>query len=86
MYDFSDIRVVKGDYIKLQSVSLQYLLTPDQCAKLRMKGASVQFSGNNLFTIANKALRGQDPSQSGSAANINLSIRPVYALNFNISL
>ena len=86
MYDFSDLRVVKGDYLKLQYVSLQYMLTREQCAHLHLKGASIRLTGSNLFTIANKALRGQDPSQSGSAANINLSIRPVYALNINLSL
>ena len=85
MYDFSDLRVVKGDYLKLQYVSLSYMLPREICNKWRIKGATVQLTGSNLFTIANKALRGQDPSQSGSAPNINLSIRPVYALNFNCS-
>lgn len=85
MYDNSDIRVVKGDYLKLQNISLGYRFSEELCKRWNMKGAIVQLTGNNLFTIANKALRGQDPSQSGSAANINLSLRPVYALNINIS-
>ncbi|QEC44011.1 SusC/RagA family TonB-linked outer membrane protein [Pseudobacter ginsenosidimutans] len=85
MYDFSDLRVVKGDYLKLQYVSLSYRLSNELCRKLNCKGAIVNVSGSNLYTFANKALRGQDPSQSGSASNINLSIRPVYALNLNIS-
>jgi TonB-linked SusC/RagA family outer membrane protein len=85
MYDFSDLRVVKGDYLKLQYVSLSYRFPNELCRKLSCKGAMVNLNGSNLYTFANKALRGQDPSQSGSAPNINLSIRPVYALNFNIS-
>ncbi|WP_127124967.1 SusC/RagA family TonB-linked outer membrane protein [Pseudoflavitalea rhizosphaerae] len=85
MYDFSDLRVVKGDYLKLQYVSLSYRFPNELCRKLHCKGALVHFSGTNLFTITNKALRGQDPTQSGSAPNINLSIRPVYALNLNLS-
>lgn len=85
MYDFSDLRVVKGDYLKLQNVSLMYMFNKEQCSKLHVKGASVRLTGNNLFTIADKALRGQDPSQSGSASNIQLSIRPVYAININLS-
>jgi hypothetical protein len=85
MYDFSDLRVVKGDYLKLQYVSLGYRIPQEICSRWHIKGASVQLTGSNLFTIANKALRGQDPSQSGSAPNINLSIRPVYALNINCS-
>lgn len=85
MYDYSDIRVVSGDYAKLQYVSLSYRLEPEWCRKLNCKAAFISLSGNNLFTLTNKALRGQDPAQSGSAAHINLSIRPVYALNINIS-
>jgi TonB-linked SusC/RagA family outer membrane protein len=85
MYDFSDLRVVKGDYLKLQSVALNYLFPGKLCSQLHIKGANMGLTGSNLFTIANKALRGQDPSQSGSAPDINLSIRPVYAINLNIS-
>ena len=85
MYDFSDLRVVKGDYLKLQYVSLSYMFSQELCRQLHIKGATVHLSGTNLFTLADKALRGQDPSQSGSAPNINLSIRPVYALNLNLS-
>jgi hypothetical protein len=85
MYDFSDLRVVKGDYLKLQYVSLSYRFSDALCRQLRIKGATAHLSGTNLFTLADKALRGQDPSQSGSAPNINLSIRPVYALNLNLS-
>jgi TonB-linked SusC/RagA family outer membrane protein len=85
MYDFSDIRVVKGDYLKLQYTALSYMFPRELCRKWHIKGATVRLTGSNLFTIANEALRGQDPSQSGSAPNINLSIRPVYALNINLS-
>ncbi|WP_158644016.1 SusC/RagA family TonB-linked outer membrane protein [Pseudobacter ginsenosidimutans] len=85
MYDNSDLRVVSGDYLKLQNISLAYMFNKELCQKWSIKGATVRLTGNNLFTIANKALRGQDPSQSGSAPNINLSIRPVYALNINLS-
>lgn len=85
MYDFSDLRVVKGDYVKLQYVALAYNFSQHLCERWHIKGATVNLSGSNLFTIANKALRGQDPSQSGTASNINLSLRPVYSLNINLS-
>lgn len=85
MYDYADIRVVSGDFLKLQYVSLSYRFPNEFCKRLNCKGAIASFGGNNLFTIANKALRGQDPAQSGSSPNINLSIRPVYSLNINVS-
>ena len=86
MYDDADIRVVKGDYVKLQSSSLNYNAPQKFCKHLGVKAATIGIAGSNLFTLANKALRGQDPSQSGSAPNINLSIRPVYSFNLNVSL
>jgi TonB-linked SusC/RagA family outer membrane protein len=85
MYDNSDLRVVSGDYVKLQYAALAYNFSKNLCDKLHTKGITLNLSGSNLFTIANKALRGQDPSQSGSSSNINLSIRPVYTFNINVS-
>jgi hypothetical protein len=86
MYDDADIRVVSGDYVKLQSASLNYNCSPELSKRLGLKAATIGLAGSNLFTFAHKELRGQDPSQSGSAPNINLSIRPVYSFNINVSL
>lgn len=85
MYDYADIRVVKGDYLKLQYASINYRFNAEFCKKLQCKGAMVSLSGNNLFSLAHKELRGQDPSQSGSTPNVNLSVRPVIAFNLNVS-
>lgn len=85
MYDNSDLRVVKGDYLKLQYVAIGYNFSQQLCSKWNLKGATINLTGSNLFTVADKALRGQDPSQSGTAPNINLSLRPVYAININLS-
>jgi TonB-linked SusC/RagA family outer membrane protein len=84
MYDDSDLRVVKGDYVKLQSVQLTYTFGAELTSRMRVKYCNMALAGSNLFTIANKALRGQDPAQSGISPSINLSIRPVYTFNINI--
>ncbi len=47
MYDFSDLRVVKGDYLKLQYVSLSYRFSNEICRKLSCKGATANLSGSN---------------------------------------
>lgn len=86
MYDDSDLRVVSGDFVKLQSLQLRYNLSTDLCKRWKIKAASLGFAGSNLFTVANKALRGQEPTQSGSTPNINLSVRPNYTLNLNLTL
>ncbi|NML23640.1 SusC/RagA family TonB-linked outer membrane protein [Pseudoflavitalea sp. G-6-1-2] len=85
MYDYSDLRVVSGDYLKLQSAALNYNCPPELCKRYRLKAARISLSGSNLVTWAHKEMKGQDPTQSGTSPNINLSIRPVYALSINVS-
>ena len=85
MYDNSDLRVVSGNYLKLQSVSFRYNVHDSFCKKLGIKAAYLSVSGTNLFTIANKALKGQDVTQSGAAPTINLSLRPNYSFTLNVT-
>ncbi|MCK9305341.1 MAG: hypothetical protein M0P27_08100, partial [Bacteroidales bacterium] len=86
MYDNSNIRVVSGDYLRLQSVSLRYNVGERVVKKLGLQSAYISLSGTNLFTICNSKLKGQDPAQSGSTPNINLSVRPSYSLNIYFTL
>ena len=86
MYDNSDMRTVSGDFLKVQSLSIRYNFTDAFCEKLKIKSAYVSFSGTNLYTFCHKRLKGQDPAtQSGTAPTINLSLRPNYSFNLNIS-
>jgi hypothetical protein len=67
MYNSSDLRTVKGDFVRLQNLSLSYSLYSD---KLREKGIqNIQFTlqGNNLHIWKNSKLKGQDPESTGSA-------------------
>ncbi len=86
IYDDSDIRVVKGDYLKLQSFELACNLGAELCSRMHVKFFRLSLTGSNLFTIASKELNGQDPTQSGISPSINLSLRPVYTFNINVSL
>jgi hypothetical protein len=52
--------------------------------KTPFSSASVSFSTQNLFTIAAKELKGQDPSQAGFSKP-NLSIRPTYTFGINVA-
>ena len=85
MYDNSNIRTASGDYLKLQSISFRYMLPESFCKKLHLKSADIGISGTNLFTICSSKLKGQDPSQSGTADQLNLSIRPTYSMNLSIT-
>lgn len=84
MYDRSDIRVVSANYLKLSSLSLRYSFAPSMLRGTPFSNAQVSFNTINLFTISAKELRGQDPTQAGFAKP-NLSIRPTYTFQFNVS-
>ena len=85
MYDNSNVRVVSGDYLKLTSLSLRYIVPERICHKMYMKSAYLNVSGTNLFILCSKKLKGQDPSQSGSSELINISVRPTYSLSLNVT-
>lgn len=84
MYDYSDSRVVSGNYLKIQSISLRYQLPRKFCNSIRMKSGYLMFTGTNLYTFANSRLKGQDPTTSGGSA-IAVSIRPTYSFTLNVS-
>ena len=85
MYDYSDLRVVSGDYLKLSNLSFRYNVPTSLCNKLMLKSAYISLSGSNLLTICSKKLKGQDPSQSGSSELVNLSTRPMYTMQLNVT-
>ncbi|WP_040371728.1 SusC/RagA family TonB-linked outer membrane protein [Butyricimonas synergistica] len=86
MYDNSNIRVASGNFLKMQSLSLRYQFTDAFCRKLFMKSAYIGFACTNLFMICDKKLKGQDPAtQSGSAPQLNMSLRPTFSFNLNVS-
>ena len=85
MYDNSDLRVVSGNYLKLSSASFRYVIPDEFCKKLYLKSAYVSISGTNLFTVCSRKLKGQDPSQSGTTNLINISVRPTYSLQLNVT-
>ena len=66
MYNNSDLRTVKGNFLRLSNLSLSYDLYND---KMRAKGIqNIRFmvQGNNLHVWKNKKLKGQDPEATGS--------------------
>ena len=84
MYDYSDIRVVSGDYIKLSNISISYELPERWIAGFGLSRLEVHASGNNLHTWCHKELKGQTPTQGGFTT-IQLSDRPSYSLGVNVS-
>ncbi len=70
-YNYSDVRVAKGDFIRLKQVTLSYQLPKKVISKFWAQNASIAFVANNLWLIySDPALQGQDPEffESGGVA------------------
>ncbi|WP_237072205.1 SusC/RagA family TonB-linked outer membrane protein [Prevotella herbatica] len=83
MYDYSDIRVISADYIRLASLSLTYELSEKLLPKLGLQRLSITAAGNNLYTLCNSKLKGQTPTQSGFS-DVQLSDNPYYTISINV--
>ena len=83
-YNYSDVRVAKGDFIRLKSVSLSYDLPTAWLRKSRVfKSASVRVTGKDLWLLySDKKLHGQDPEFYNSGG-VAMPIQPqcVFTLN-----
>lgn len=59
-YNYSDVRIAKGDFIRMKEISLQYDFPKKWIASLT--NLSLKLQATNLFLIyADKKLNGQDP-------------------------
>lgn len=62
VYNYSDVRVAKGDFIRLKSVTLSYMLSSNVIKKAGFTNASLGLSAINPWLIySDSKLRGQDP-------------------------
>ncbi len=79
MYDFSDIRVARADFIRVRDISVGYMLPARWTGGLGIKSARVDFQVQNVGVIVfDKKLKGQDPEQVYS---VGMPALPAYTLN-----
>lgn len=83
MYDYSDLRVVSGNYLKCSNLSLTYEFGERILPKLRLSRLALSLSGTNLFTVCSKKLKGQTPTQGFT--EVSLSDRPTYSFSLSVS-
>lgn len=66
-YNYSDINVAKGDFIRLKELALSYNLPQTWTKKIGINGAMLKLTGTNLFLLySDSKLRGQDPEFFGA--------------------
>lgn len=82
MWDEGNHRVVSGDFLRCRSIGLNYSFPKRIASRLGLQGLTMELSGNDLFVVANKRLRNQDPETSSSA----VPRQPSYNFTINISL
>ena len=82
LYNLSDERVVKTNYLRLRSVSLSYILPSTLIKKVHLKSCLVRLQATNLYVWASKKWKGLDPE----TPNTSIPILPAYTLTVNISL
>ena len=83
MYDKSDLRVVKGDHIRWQSLTLGYTMPKRIIKKLGVSNLRLSAQVSNLGVLVfDKKLKGQDPEQVQS---IGMPALPTYNFGVNVS-
>lgn len=86
MYNNADIRVVSGNYLKLQNVSLSYACPERLCEKLGIARCDFLLSASSLAVWCHKGLRGQDVNtQTGSASDIHVPVCPSYSCGLSVT-
>ena len=85
MYDYSDIRAVSADYLKLQSLSITYEFDKQLLSHIGFQRIALTLSAYNLFTICDSKLKGQTPTQGGFTT-IQLSDRPTFTFGVNLTI
>nr|WP_121273876.1 SusC/RagA family TonB-linked outer membrane protein [Pedobacter schmidteae] len=84
MYNYSDINVVSGSFLRCNTLDLSYRFSDVLLKRIRLKQASVSGGISNLFTIADKKLRGQDPEIDGVGTTA-LPIAKIFTLGLNVT-
>ena len=64
-YNYSDVRIAKGDFIRLKEISIGYDFDKDLLKSMKIKRLGVKLQATNLFLLyADKKLNGADPEYS----------------------
>lgn len=83
-YNYSDVRVAKGDFVRLKQVMISYQLPSAVASKISARNASLAFVANNLWLIyADKALQGQDP-EFFESGGVSLPIQRQLSLSLKL--
>ena len=70
-YNYSDVRIAKGDFVRLKEISLGYDFDKETVRAMKIKRLGVKLQATNLFLLyADKKLNGADPEVVGKSTFI----------------
>ena len=70
-YNYSDVRIAKGDFVRLKEISLGYDFDKETVRTMKIKRLGVKLQATNLFLLyADKKLNGADPEVVGKSTFI----------------
>lgn len=81
LYNYSDERVVKSNYLRLRSLALSYMVPSKIVFKYGIASMMLRFQATNLFVLASKKWEGLDPE----TPNAKSPIIPTYSFTLNVS-
>lgn len=81
MYDNSSARIAKTDFLKMRSLSLNYVIPEKIISHWGLTQCTLTLQATNLFTWASKKWEGSDPEAAFATTPLTRS----YSLNLNIT-
>lgn len=80
-YDLSDLRVAKGDFLRLRTLGISYIIPEKVLRMANISSMMIRFQASNLFVWAHKDWKGLDPE----TPEANIPILPSYSLGINVT-
>lgn len=85
-YIYSDINVLKGDYIRMRQISLSYQFEKKLLSKIKIQSAQLSLAVNNLGLLWTANKQGYDPDYITSlSSTYNLPPARSYTLSLNVN-
>lgn len=81
-YELSDYLTANGSFMRCKSIAASYRIPAAMVRRMGVKNLSLGFNVNNVFTIASKEMKGQDPETEG-AGTTALPLTRQYAFSLN---
>ena len=85
MYNYSDIRIAKGDFLRCRNLSVSYSFPFKLIKHWKINALSLSANVTNPLTFCSSKLDGQDPEIQGTGTTA-VPITQTYTFSLNISL